>query len=115
MVRRVQHRRTISTERGTVEYVIEEAGPAISLRAVRTDVKKPHEALGRVKELMSKFEPMSAFARAYMDGLDAAWIEHGERGICVQIHYFLSNVRAKNPEQKAARKELLRIAKSLAA
>ena len=57
------------------------------------------------------FLGQNPYADTYIHALRMAEDGYGEKGVKTQILYILNNLRAKTPEQKAAKKQLQQLAK----
>ena len=65
-----------------------------------------------VREAIEKANfKMNGYAKAYFDNLRTSEVMYGEEGLRSQIRYFLCNIRAMTPEQKALKKSLLEMTK----
>lgn len=50
---------------------------------------------------------MNGYAQSYFNNFPEAEEQYGERGLKSQVLYFFSNQKARTPEQKNVKKELL--------
>jgi hypothetical protein len=112
------------SDREAREYVLEHA-PWEMTAEFPEDIPLEPAALGRGGKLVpsksvtasevrsiiadARFD-VDPYARTYIDALDDSEAMYGEHGVEVQAAYIATNLRAKTPEQKEAKKLLQRIA-----